>query len=142
MINKHTLSLTHPPTHNLTPTVTLTSLSHSHTHLSLSRARTHARSLTHSLAHSLRARSLTHSLTHSRSHSHLRSHSRTRSLTHTESADLSVVFVVGEVHHHQQLQICLHLRDERRGRSFCSARPEQHVSFSLHRLKQKHTSYS
>lgn len=66
---------------------------------------------------------------------------RTYDLTAAHGVHLSVALIVGEVDHHQQLKIRLHLREERRGGSFSRARPELHVPFILHRLKEKDFSY-
>lgn len=57
-------------------------------------------------------------------------------LTGACGVHLSVALIVGEVDHHQQLKIRLHLREEWRGSSFSRARPELHVPFILHRLKE------
>lgn len=52
-------------------------------------------------------------------------------------ACLWVALVVGEVDHEEQLQIGLHLGQERSGRRLPRARSELHVSFRVHGLREE-----
>lgn len=52
-------------------------------------------------------------------------------------ACLRVAFVVGEVDHQEQLQVGLHLRQQRSGRSLPCARSELHITLRVHWLRER-----
>lgn len=54
---------------------------------------------------------------------------------------LGVALVVGEVDHHEQLQIGLGLGQQGGSGGFTGARPELHIALVLHRLEDTHFCY-